>query len=185
MIVSAGNSETFSFATPIGVGLIDSAINLTRICLFNKPDYIIFIGSAGSYGKHSILDIIESSTASNIELSFLSNDSYTPIDNVLKSENTKFRNDTIVNSSNYISINDNLAKELINYGIGIENMEFFSVVKVAKEFDIDVKGIFIITNYTNNDAHNDFLSNHSVAMDKLVSHLEEKKIIVPHGTKDK
>ncbi|MEA2049831.1 MAG: purine-nucleoside phosphorylase [Campylobacterota bacterium] len=182
MIVSAGDNETFSFATLIGVGLIDSAINLTRLCLFDKPDYILFIGSAGSYGDYNIFDIIESSTASNIELSFLENNSYTPIDNVLKSENLKLQSETIVNSSNYISTNSTVSKKLISYGIGIENMEFFSVLKVAKEFDIDVKGIFVVTNYTNEHAHEDFISNHKKAIDILLSYLEDKKIIVPHGT---
>lgn len=59
------------------------------------------------------------------------------------------RNDTIVNSSNYITTNSELASNYNNYGIGIENMEFFSVVQVAREFEIPVAGIFVITNYTN------------------------------------
>lgn len=177
MIVSAGNNETFPFALPIGVGLVDSAINLTRLCLFDKPEYIIFIGSAGSYGEYNIFDIIESSNASNIELSFFNDDSYTPIDNVVKTEKVDLKSDTIVNSSNYISINKELSKEFLNYGIGVENMEFFSVVKVAKEFDIDVKGIFVVTNYTDKNAHKDFISNHKEAMDRLVDHLLKKGII--------
>jgi len=185
MIVCAGNNEIFPFATPIGVGLVDSAINLTRLCLFDKPDYILFIGSAGSYGNYKIFDIIESSDAANLELSFLDNNSYTPIDNVLKSENKKLHSDTIVNSSNYISTNFSLSKQYNEYGIGIENMEFFSVVKTAKEFDIDVKGIFIITNNTDENAHKDFISNHKEAMDKLVAYLENKRIIVPCGTNQK
>ena len=185
MIVSAGKNETFPFATPIGVGLIESAMNLTRICLFDKPDYILFIGSAGTYGEHNIFDIVESSNASNIELSFFSDDSYTPIDNVLKCEDIKFKSDTTVNSSNYISTNSEITKEFNNYGIGIENMEFYSVVKIAQEFEIDVKGIFIVTNYTNKNAHQDFISNHQEAMDKLVNYLETKNIIVPRGTNKK
>ena len=52
MIICAGRNETFPFAHPIGVGLIESAINLTRMCLFDKPDYLLFVGSAGSYGNH-------------------------------------------------------------------------------------------------------------------------------------
>lgn len=178
MIVSAGNNETFPFAIPIGVGLIESCMNLTRLCLFDKPEYILFIGSAGSYGKDDILDIIESSSAANVELSFLEDNSYTPIDNVLKSEDPRFTNDIIVNSSNYITINKEISKQYQEYGIGLENMEFYSVVQVAKEFNIDVRGIFIITNYTNENAHKDFISNHSKAMDKLVDYLKEKKIIV-------
>jgi nucleoside phosphorylase len=185
MIVCAGNNETFPFATSIGVGLIQSAINLTRICMFDKPEYILFVGSAGSYGKYNIFDIVESSTSSNIELSFLENNSYTPLDNVLKCQKNKLRNDTIVNSSNYITTSITLAKEFEKYGIGIENMEFFSVVRVAQEFDIDLKGIFIVTNYTDQNAHQDFMSNHKEAMGKLVDYLEQKNIIVPRRTKDK
>ncbi|MEA2018162.1 MAG: purine-nucleoside phosphorylase [Campylobacterota bacterium] len=184
MIVCAGNNETFPFATAIGVGLIESSMNLTRLCLFNKPDYILFVGSAGSYtnNDYNIFDIVESSSASNIEISFLNNDSYTPIDNVLRCDDIKFKSDTIVNSSNYITTNEKFGKEFKQYGIGIENMEFYSVVKIAQEFEIDVKGIFVVTNYTNKNAHQDFISNHKEAMDKLIGYLEEKKIIVPCGT---
>ena len=178
MILSAGNNERFSFAIPIGVGLIESAINLTRLCLFDKPDYILFIGSAGSYGKHQIFDIVESSSASNVELSFLEDNSYTPIDNVIKSKDPRFVNNEIVNSSNYITTNKEISREYQAYGIGIENMEFYSVVKVAQEFEVDVRGIFVITNYTDKNAHKDFVSNHTKAMDKLIDHLKEKKIIV-------
>lgn len=182
MIICAGRNETFPFATPMGVGLIESAINLTRLCLFDKPDYILFIGSAGSYGEHNVFDIVESRSSANIELSFLSDDSYTPLDNVLKSDNKLVRDMTIVNSSNYISTNENLCKNFKEYGIGIENMEFYSLLQVAREFDIDIAGIFVVTNYTNKDAHKDFIKNHKEAMDKLVNFLEEKNVIVPCGT---
>ena len=177
MIVCAGRSETFSFAQVIGVGLVESAINLTKECINNKPDSIIFVGTAGSYGNHKIFDIIESKKASNIELSFLSNDSYTPLDKVLESDNKIVRNDTIVNSSNYISTNQELCKEYNKYGIGIENMEYFSILQVALEFKIPVAGIFIVTNYTNENAHKDFLNNHKEAMKKISEYLLEKNII--------
>ena len=182
MIICAGRNETFPFATSIGVGLIESTINLTRICLFDKPDYILFVGSAGSYGEHNILDIVQSRSASNIELSFLNDDSYTPLDNVLKSENKMVKDETIVNSSNYISTNETLTKNFKQYGVGIENMEFFALMSVAKEFDIDIAGIFVVTNYTNEKAHQDFKANHKEALDKLIQFLEEKNIIVPRET---
>ena len=177
MIVCAGRNETFKFAKTIGVGLIQSAINLTKICLTNKPDSITFIGSAGSYGEYKIFDIIESSKASNIELSFLSNSSYTPLDKILEFNSKMMKNDTIVNSSNYISTNEKLANQYNEYGIGIENMEYFSVLQVALEFDIPVTGIFIVTNYTNENAHKDFLKNHNEAMEKLTKYLDDKNLI--------
>lgn len=177
MIICAGDIESFKFAKPMGIGLVNSAINLTRQCLFDKPEYILFVGTAGTYGEHETFDIVESKRASNVELSFLNNDSYTPIDNVLESENKFVRNDTIVNSSNYITTNEELAKKYNGYGIGIENMEFYSIVAVAKEFEIPVAGIFVITNKTDQNAHEDFKKNHKHAMGRLTKYLLEKKII--------
>jgi len=173
MIICAGNNETFDFATPIGVGLIESAMNLTRLCLFDKPEFLLFIGSAGSYGEADIFDIIESKTASNIELGFLSNDAYTPLDNVISANETN-KKDIIVNSSNYISTNEELTKKFLKLGIGIENMEFFSVLKIAQEFGIPAGGVFCITNYTNKNAHEDFIINHEEAKKLLSEHVKKR-----------
>ncbi len=170
MIICAGNNETFDFATPMGVGLIESAMNLSRLCLFDKPEFLLFVGTAGSYGEHELFEIIESKTASNIELAFLNSDAYTPLDNVVSTNTTDIK-DIIVNSSNYISTNEELCKKFLKLGIGIENMEFFSVLKIAQEFDIPAGGVFCITNYTNKDAHKDFLKNHERAKKLLKEHV--------------
>jgi nucleoside phosphorylase len=173
MIICAGNNETFNFAQPMGVGLIESAMNLTRLCLFDKPEFLLFVGTAGSYGEHNIFDIVESKTASNIELGFLNNDAYTPLENVI-STNTTNKKDVIVNSSNYISTNEELTKKFLKFGIGIENMEFFSILRVAQEFDIPAGGVFCITNYTNKDAHSEFLKNHEKAKELLSEHVKKR-----------
>ncbi|WP_415397099.1 purine-nucleoside phosphorylase [Sulfurimonas sp. CS5] len=174
MIICAGNNETFDFAQPMGVGLIETAMNLTRLCMFDKPEFLLFVGSAGSYGNHNIFDIVESKTASNIELSFLNNDAYTPLDNVVSTNIDNSVKDIIVNSSNYISTNAELTKKFLNFGVGIENMEFFSVLKIAEEFNIPAGGVFCITNYTNKDAHEDFLKNHEKAKELLGEHVKKR-----------
>ena len=171
MIICAGNNETFDFAQPTGVGLIETAMNLTRLCLFDKPEFLLFIGSAGSYGEANIFDIVESKTASNIELSFLNNDAYTPLDNVVSTNIDSSKKDVIVNSSNYISTNEELTKKFLKLGIGIENMEYFAVLKIAQEFDIPAGGVFCITNYTNENAHADFIKNHEEAKELLAIHV--------------
>ncbi len=173
MILCAGNNETFDFAQPIGVGLIESAMNLTRLCMFDKPEFLLFIGSAGSYGEANIFDIVESKTAANIELAFLSNDAYTPLDNVITT-NTTEKKEVVVNSSNYISTNETLAKNFLKFGVGIESMEFFSVLKIAQEFDIPAGGVFCITNFTNKNAHEDFLKNHAKAKDLLSDYVQKR-----------
>ena len=177
MIVCAGNNETFFFATPIGVGTIQSTINLTRLALFDKPEFLIFVGSAGSYGKYKIFDIVESMTASQIELSFWQNNSYTPIDNVIEAKQVtkqKQQNKIIVNSSNYICTNIELAKNYLKHNIHLENMEFFSVLSVAKEFEIPVLRIFIVTNHTDKNAHTDFIKNHKKAKELLSEYVYQK-----------
>jgi len=173
MIICAGNNETFPFATPMGVGMIETTLNLTRLCLFDKPEFLLFVGTAGSYGNAKIFDIIESKTASNIELAFLNNDAYTPLENVLSTNLTK-QQDVIVNSSNYISTNEELTKKFLKFGIGIENMEYFAVLSVAKEFEIPAGGVFCVTNYTNKNAHDDFLKNHDKAKELLSEHVKRR-----------
>ena len=168
-IISAGNEEVFGFATPIGVGLIESAINLTRLILFDKPDYLIFIGSAGSYGRFKLFDVIESQASSNIESCFFKKKCYTPIDNVIKLSDSP-----IVNSSNYITTDEIISKAYLKLGIDLENMEFFSVMRVAKEFDIPVIGIFVVTNYCNKNAHNEYLKNIKKAKEILIDYVNRK-----------
>jgi len=173
MIICAGNNENFAFATPMGVGMIETAMNLTRLCLFDKPEFLLFVGTAGSYGKQAIFDIVESKTAANIELAFLQKQAYTPLDNVVSAQ-TEEKKDIIVNSSNYISTDAELVKKFLPLGIGIENMEFFSVLRIAQEFDIPAGGVFCVTNFCNADAHADFLKNHDEAKRLLSEHVKRR-----------
>jgi nucleoside phosphorylase len=169
MIICAGESEQFNFAKSMGIGLIDISINLTQECITNRPKSILFVGSAGSYGNKKIFDIVESNSATNIENSFFNANSYSPIDNTILQKNITDK--IFVNSSNYITTDFNLAKSYLSKNIEIENMEFYAVVKVAQKFNIPVRGIFIVTNYCNKNAHKEFLRNHKEAMQKLTEYI--------------
>jgi len=173
MFICAGEKEQFSFAVPIGIGMVDVAINLTKLCLSEKPKFLYFVGTAGSYGEKKVFDIIESKTASNIENSFFNADAYTPIDNMVSSAEDVSR-ETIVNSSNYITRDSELGKSYLSKNIHLENMEYFAVIKVAQIFRIPVAGVFIVTNYCNENAHKDFMDNHKEAMIRLTKYIKEK-----------
>jgi nucleoside phosphorylase len=82
--------------------------------------------------------------------------------------------ETIINSSNYITTDKNIGKAYLSKKIHLENMEYYAVLKVAKHFGIPSAGIFIVTNYCDENAHKDFLQNHKEAMDKLTQHIKEK-----------
>ena len=159
MMICAGEKEQFNFAIPVGIGMTDIAINLTRLCLSHKPDFLFFVGTAGSYGEKKLFDIVESKTATNIENSFFTGKSYTPIDNMVSTADDVSR-ETIINSSNYITTDANLSKYYLEKNIHLENMEYYAVLKVAKSFRIPAAGLFVVTNYCNENAHKDFIANH-------------------------
>ena len=173
MFICAGESESFDFATAVGIGMIDVSINLTKMCIENPPPFLLFVGTAGSYGEKNIFDIIESKTATNIENSFFGGGSYTPIDNVISTADDVSR-ETMVNSSNYITTDAKRSKHYIAQNIHLENMEFFAVLKVAEKFAIPAAGIFIVTNYCDENAHEDFKKNHAEAMMRLTEYMNEK-----------
>ncbi len=178
MFICAGKGETFDFAKPMGIGMIEMSINLTKLCVSNPPPFIFFVGTAGSYGEHNIFDIIESKTATNIENGFFNAKAYTPIDNMVSTAEDVSR-ETIVNSSNYITTDESLCKHYLSNNIQVENMEFFAVIQVAKAFNIPVAGAFIVTNYCNTKAHQTFLDNHTEAMKRLTKYIHASKEDVP------
>lgn len=185
MFVCAGNGEDFEFANSIGVGIVESAINLSRICEQQKPKYLIFVGSAGSYDMNMpLLELCISEEAVQIESSFLFDKSYTPISLYTKSPQNvsceTFHNiksldlkSVSVNSSNYITIDSNIAKTFKDKGIVLENMEFFSVLSVGKKFDIPALGIFCVSNYCHSQAHEEFIKNQAAVMQKLSDVVEK------------
>ena len=221
MIISAGRNEIFSFALPMGVGLVDMSINLTTILqkrvmvdssgryeqnltakqqpderlnlidspvlksakssqnpdkiLSALPSEIIFVGSAGLYKDGEVFEIYESSVAANIEISSLENKSYSPIESGIAS--IVPRGTCKVNSSNFITTDQNLAHNLFARGYFLENMEFFAVLKVAQKFQIPAYGIFVATNFCDKNAHADFIKNHEQAKKELENYLKQKEII--------
>ncbi len=176
MLLCAGNNEFIKGALPIGVGLIESAINLTRLSLMHPPQFLLFVGTAGSYGKAKIFDIIESKSAANIEHSFLLKSAYTPLNNFITTAED-VSHETIVNSSNYITASKKLSEQFLQLNLSIENMEFFSVMRVAKEFNIPCGGVFVITNYCYEDAHKEFKKNQKKALLILEDFLSGKGLI--------
>lgn len=77
--------ENIGFAKEIGVGIVESSIELTALILRENPQYLIFIGSAGAYDKSvNLLDIFVSNSATQIESSFSKDESYTPLDNKIE-----------------------------------------------------------------------------------------------------
>lgn len=171
MILCAGEIENINHAVPIGIGMVASAIKLSRICSLKTPKELVFLGTAGSYGNAKIGEFLQSHETENVELAYLDNFCYTPIKSNVSRETSK---GIIVNSSNYITTNPRLATLMHEkFGFELENMEFFAVKMVAKSFNIPFRGYFFVTNYCNENAHEDFLKNHKNALKILNAKADE------------
>jgi nucleoside phosphorylase len=98
---------------------------------------------------------------------------YTPMDNMVSAAEDVSR-ETLVNSSNYITRDEEVAKAYLAKNIHLENMEYYAVLKVAQIFGVPAAGIFIVTNYCNSRAHEDFLRNHKEAMQRLTAYVKSR-----------
>ncbi len=170
MIVCAGRTEFFKFATPIGVGLIESAYNLSKILRENRPKRLLFVGSCGSYGRLKILESFYSASACQIEGSFLNNKGYTPIENKI----INVSHETIVNSSNYITTDKEISGKFLKLGIDAENMEFYSILWVAKAMGVQAKGFFVVTNYCFENAREEYAANLKAATEIIYDKYEKE-----------
>lgn len=179
MFICAGNGEEFKFAQSIGVGLVESAICLTRICATQSPEFLCFVGSAGSYDFDlPLLEICVSEEATQIETSFLEDRSYTPISlherslsnvscETIQTIKSLDLHPVVVNSSNYITTDSQISQTMRTRGMMLENMEFFSVLAVARRFGLPVIGIFCVSNYCHPDAHIEFVKSRGEVARKI------------------
>lgn len=177
MILCAGQIEQFSFASPIGIGITEAAINTIKILTHSKPSFALFVGTAGSYGNANIFDLCYSNCSTNIEIGYLLSKSYTPIELIVSSASTSIvSRETMpcvtVNSSNYITIDESLSPLFIEKGVHVENMEFYGFLSAAKALNVDAIGLFCITNFCNANAHNDFITNHNRAKELIAKYIE-------------
>ena len=115
--------------------------------------------------------IYESSVGANVEISSIENRSYSPIECEISS--IVSRGTIKINSSNFITTDKNLAHKMFENGYFLENMEFFSVLKVAQIFKIPAYGIFVATNFCDENAHADFIKNHAKAKELLTKYVKE------------
>ena len=149
----------------IGIGLVDSAINLTRILEeYAYLKNIIFIGTAGAYkdSKLKIGDLVQAKETGLFSLSQYEGDSYLPNKMIKKISCNQFSGIEAVQVASVLEINrrgEKLAKVFWKTGYSAEHMELFSVARVAKKFNKNIYSVLGVSNIVNQSAHQDWLKN--------------------------
>lgn len=168
LFVSAGRMETFDFATPIGVGMINAAINLSKILAHKKYEKIIFLGSCGVYDEDLPLKrLFLANTFTQYEHP-KSSSFYSPIEleiiiNIPKSKLIQ----ASVNSSNHICKDKLKAYKYKEAKCMLENMESFSVASCAKAYGCELGVLLCSTNYCDENAHENFMKNYKLSNEML------------------
>jgi len=188
LIVSAGRGEFFDGVLPVGVGLVESTITLSRFLTGRKVKGVIFVGTIGSYGSLQIGEEVISYSATQIEIGALEKKSYSPLQ--LEVENRKIEGELSplipilprrvikINSSNYITTDWELASLFRKGGVEGESMEFYAILETLHRFNLPGFGYFVVTNYTNSSAHSSYLENLPMARKKIGKFVEELKRVI-------
>ncbi len=167
LICAAWNEEIKSVSAAtlvaaLGIGYLEAALELTRILdQHQNISEIIFLGTCGSYNQDlAIGDIVTVSSARLLELGEAQGLAY----NVRKGLSYESGAEGLpcLCSMEITKSSELSARILEYYGFkqAVENMELFGVARVATERGIKWSARLAVTNYTDLNAHQDWLVNH-------------------------
>lgn len=162
----------------LGIGYLEAAIKLEQF-LSSNPDIteVIFTGTAGSYSKDlEIGNLVEVDSVALLNFGTVQRLSYVPREyEVFTSSKLEARGSRLVHclSSLEITQDEKISGKIIEYFnnldcfakarndelILIENMELYGIAKVAEAHKLPWSAQLKITNYTNKNAHQDWLKN--------------------------
>ncbi|MDA0771478.1 MAG: hypothetical protein O3C63_00890 [Cyanobacteria bacterium] len=149
----------------VGIGYLEAAINLSKLLQSrNDISEIIFVGTAGAYSQNiKIGEQIIVSAAALLNLGSVQGLSYTIKDiyPILHASQPDSKN-LLCLSSLEITQDETISKQIIKHyqtDAIIENMELYGIAKVASDHQIPWSAHLRVTNYTNKNAHEDYISN--------------------------
>ncbi len=164
---------THTLIQSLGIGFLNSALNLEKLIQVQAITEIIFIGTAGSYTDSlEIGEIVTVSSSSALNLGAVLELAYVPT----KQEHFDLNifegfKSAQCFSSLEISRQEIIAEKLIAQNQSekylVENMELYGIAAVAKRHEIPLRALLGITNYINPNAHEDWKANNLEVSKKL------------------
>ena len=174
LICAAWNEELKSVSSdalvaPLGIGYLEAALELTRILNErNDIDEIIFLGTCGSYNSElKIGDVVAVSSVQLLERGEVLGLAYKVREGI--SFESGLEGVPCLCSLEITNSSELSMQILKHYGFesAVENMELYGVARVASERGIKWSARLGVTNHTNIEAHQDWLSNHQDLSQKL------------------
>lgn len=157
----------------LGIGYLEAALKLEAILNANLGiKKILFTGTAGAYSKNlEIGEFVDVGLSALLNLGTVQGLSYTIKDTYPLYKSNSTNSNILCLSSLEITQDDNCSKLILDYYLGldcfarahndrlilVENMELYGIAKVANAHQIPWSALLRITNYTNKNAHKDYL----------------------------
>lgn len=137
-----------------GVGKINAAYTATRIALRNDCDLIVNYGTAGTFDRSAIGQLISIGTVKqrDVDARPLSPLGTTPFDKVADISVDKFSTWTLSTGDNFITSPPELDSDLVD-------MEAYAIAKVCKKLMMPFKCYKYVTDLADENAANDWQSN--------------------------
>ncbi|MEO1942440.1 MAG: hypothetical protein ABGW77_06065 [Campylobacterales bacterium] len=175
LLLSAGRSEIIPGTVPVGVGFLEAGLQLARLLERGEWDEVLFLGTAGSYGKVPPFWLIESWVGVQWEVGWVEGKGYSPIELKVASPRPKSRLklpplpkvEGVLNSSHYITTDWRVGQKFLKLGAIGESMEHFGIIRVGTLTQIPVRGLYLVTNYTDSEAHLSYRRNLPKALEIL------------------
>ena len=153
----------------LGIGFLEASLKLERYFLDEKPEKVIFLGTAGAYDKNIELNqIIEIAEVKLLNSSSLFDEAYIPQDYKTYKSAPKEKN--ICFSSLEITKSEKLSEKILSlesHTNVFENMELYGIAKVCQENNIPWQAFLAITNHTHEKGHEEWKANHLSLSEKL------------------
>ncbi len=182
LICAAWNEELKSvnsdaLVAVLGIGYLEAALELTRILNEREDiDEIVFLGTCGSYNSElKIGDVVSISSVSLLERGEVLGLAYNVREGMSYQSGHCHAASRLAMTvpclcSLEITNSSELSTRILeHYGFtqAVENMELYGVARVASQRGIKWSAHLGVTNYTNIEAHQDWLSNHQELSKKL------------------
>lgn len=152
------------YFAPIGIGLVEACLGTIRAITTHKDKkdlQIIFIGSAGTVKKE--IELMSLVTASKCVLGSLLEMPGKMNKELSLKPLPGFREVSLWSSLGITSNEDEAKKIAAKFNADCENLELFAVASAASQFDIPVSSLNCITNYNDENAHEDWKRNYEKA----------------------
>ena len=156
------NGSSLYVVEAVGIGLVDSAIGMTRCIERHRPTDVVFLGTCGSFGKHAIGDVVSGRSIVLVDRAIDDGQAVKLSPLTIDLEPSLLALDlprVVVANTIGVTVNDELAARLAAR-CDVEHLEAFAVARAANIAKVRCTIMLGIANMVGKNGSADWKTNH-------------------------